>query len=380
MFTRVLFRGAGYRGARRIRGYESHIVAAYSSLCSDAARDNGEHAVLNAHGTRASWWSPQGAGSNIKSYVQDMFKLNAAIPEILHAHYDVYMHEVVDRAYTRLKTSDNLSLYLPWISRAIAVLSRTTMDDLHAEKLANIQRATVASSRERIREMLVEMRDELKSIDPILESIDDKNRRYSCISTDGFAPNSTRILPGRERSPASFAPCRWINRREAQTAGTPHLSTAPPGAGVSYTRQTREVAESGLARHTENGMEAEIAAAELRLRITNQLNPAKLAEFLSSFCPVPGAARSAEDMVDGVDSFVRIYAADYAEARDGTFPFSVDWQEEEVTVDRFRFFSSHRSSEGIRMDELEKLTDSERDRLRMALTTLFTETFLVRGI
>ncbi len=32
------------------------------------------------------------------------------------------------------------------------------------------------------------------------------------------------------------------------------------------------------------------------------------------------------------------------------------------------------------MDELEKLTDSERDRLRIALTTLFTESFLVRGI
>jgi Domain of unknown function (DUF4194) len=32
------------------------------------------------------------------------------------------------------------------------------------------------------------------------------------------------------------------------------------------------------------------------------------------------------------------------------------------------------------MDEIEKLTDSERDRLRIALTTLFTESFLVRGI
>jgi len=29
--------------------YESHILAVYSSLCGDAAKDNGEHAVLNAH-------------------------------------------------------------------------------------------------------------------------------------------------------------------------------------------------------------------------------------------------------------------------------------------------------------------------------------------
>jgi Wadjet protein JetA len=323
--------------------YESHIVAVYSSLCSDAARDNGEHAVLNAHWhTRLLVESLKVLEQNIKSYVQEMFKLNATIPDILHAHYDVYMHEVVDRAYTRLKTSDNLSRYRPRISRAIGgFLKNEPWMARTAEKLANIQRATVSSSKERIREMLVEIRDELKSIDPILESIDDRNRRYSRISTERIR---TQLHADSSLQAKIARIVRAMSRdgSEGSADGLGHRifrlrHLAPESL---YTRQTREVAESGLARHTENEVEAEIAAAELRLRITNQLNPAKVAEFLSTFCPAPGATRSAEDMVDGVDSFVRlIYAADYAEARDRTFPFSVDWREEMVTVGRFSFRS-----------------------------------------
>ncbi len=187
------------------------------------------------------------------------------------------------------------------------------------------------------------MRDELKRIDPILEIIDDKNRRYSRISTERIRTqlHADSSLQGKI---ARIVRAMSLDQSEGSADGLAHriFRLRHLARESLYTRQTREVAESGLARHTENDVEAEIATAELRLRITNQLNPAKVAEFLSSFCPVPGAARSAEDMVDGVDSFVRlIYAADYAEARDGTFPFSVDWQEEEVTVDRFRF-RSHR--------------------------------------
>jgi hypothetical protein len=137
--------------------YESHIVAVYSSLCGDSAKDNGEHAVLNAHWhTRLLVESLKVLEQNIKNYVQQMFGLDAAIPEILHAHYDVYMHEVVDRAYTLLKTSDNLTRYRPRISRAVSsLLKDQAWMARTAEKLSVIQRTTAASGRERVREMLV---------------------------------------------------------------------------------------------------------------------------------------------------------------------------------------------------------------------------------
>jgi hypothetical protein len=323
--------------------YESHIVAVYSSLCGDAARDNGEHAVLNAHWhTRLLVESLKVLEQNIRSYVQEMFGLDAAIPEILHAHYDVYMHEVVDRAYTRLKTSDNLSRYRPRISRAIGgFLKNEPWMARTAERLAIIQRATAASSRERVREMLVEIRDELASIDPILEAIDDRNRRYSRISTERIL---TRLHADSSLQGKIARIVRAMSRdsSEGSVAGLAHriFRLRHLARESLYTRRTREVAESGLARQTPDSVEAEIAAAELRLRIANQLNPEKVAEFLSRFCPTPGTGCGAEEMVDGVDSFVRlIYAADYAVARERTFPFAVDWREEMVSVGPFRFRS-----------------------------------------
>ena len=325
--------------------YESHIVAVYSSLCSDASKENGEHAVLNAHWhTRLLVESLKVLEQNIKSYVQDMFKLDAPIPEILHAHYDVYMHEVVDRAYTRLKTSDNLSRYRPRVSRAVnAFLKNEPWMTRTAEKLATIQRTTVSASKEKVREMLLEIRDELKSIDPILESIDDKNRRYSRISTERIrtrlhADSSlqgkiARIVRALTREPPTLA---------AEEIGHRIFRLRHLVRDSLYTRRNRDVAEGALLRQRADDLEAEIAAAELRLRITNQLNPAKIADFLSGYCPSPGTAKEAQEIVNDVDSFVRlIYAANYAEARDSSFPFSVDWESRAVTVGRFSF-QAHR--------------------------------------
>jgi hypothetical protein len=99
---------------------------------------------------------------------------------------------------------------------------------------------------------------------------------------------------------------------------------------------------AGLARLSPDESDAEIAAAELRLRIANQLNPAKIADYLSGYCPSAGSTKRAEDIIDSVESLVRlIYAANYAEAREETFPFSVEWGEEIVTAGNFRF-RSHR--------------------------------------
>jgi hypothetical protein len=324
--------------------YESHIVAVYSSLCSDAARDNGEHAVLNAHWhTRLLVESLKVLEQNIKGHVQAMFRLDAPIPEILRVHYDVYMHEVVDRAYTRLKTSDNLSRYRPRIARAIgAFLKNDPWMARTAEKLATIQRTTAAASRERIREMLVEIRDELKGIDPILQDIDDKNRRYSRISTERIR---TRLHADSTLQGKIARIVRALSRDELEGgSGLTHgvFRLRHLARESLYTRRVREVAEPDLALPAIEETEVEVAAAELRLRIAHQLTPTKIAEFLSRFCVAPGASCDAVSMVDGVDSYVRlIYAADYAEAREGPFPYAVEWEDGQVTVGRFRF-KSHR--------------------------------------
>lgn len=329
--------------------YESHIVAVYSSLCSDAAKENGEHAVLNAHWhTRLLIESLKVLEQNIRNHYQAIFSASATIPEILHTHYDVYMHEVVDRAYTRLKTSDNLSRYRPRITRALnAFLKDEKWMARTAERLSIIQRTTMAASRASVRGMLIEIRDELKSIDPILESIDDRNRRYSRISTERIRTrlHADSSLQGKisrlVRTIAAWEPDS-VAEEVASSLGHRIFRLRYLSRRSLFTRRYREVAQDALERAAEDELDAEVGAAELKLRIQNQLNPAKIAEFLGRFCPSPGSGRAAEDIVDGVDSFVRlIYAANYAEARNSSFPYTVEWSAAEVTVGRFRF-RSHR--------------------------------------
>ncbi len=323
--------------------YESHVVAIYSSLGSDAADESGEHAVLNAHmHTRLLLESLKLLDQNIRGHLQRIFSQDATVPELLHAHYDVYMHEVIDRAYTRLKTSDNLSRYRPRINKRIAAflkdqewLTRT------AERLSVIKRLSAESAGEELRRMLVEIKNDLQSIDPLLERIDDRNRRYSRIST--------------ERIRSHIHADQSVAGRLARVVRAWADGEYPPGAGPEslvhtihrlrhlssdslYIRRARSVTEEGLQRPVEEPPEAEIVERELILRARKQLSPPKIAAFLSETAPHPGDRARADSLVEDLDSYIKLlYAGAYAEGREESFPYQVEWGDEFLEVGRYRF-------------------------------------------
>jgi hypothetical protein len=341
--------------------YESHIVAVYSSLTGDSAREHGEHAVLNAHyHTRMLIESLKVLEQNIRAHVQSLFDHDQSIPELLRSHYDVYMHEVVDRAYTRLKTSDNLSRYRPRIARAIGgFLKDEGWVDQTAGKLSLIQRVDATTARDRVRSMLVEIRDDLASIDPILESIDDRNRRYSRISTERIRAqlHADTSLQGRI---AAIVGAIAGGRLAPESEGSP-----ADGDGVDvgvavklhrlryvadeslYVSRSREVATESLARPVSDPDEEALIARELELRAAGQLNQSRVAAFLGSRCRRPGESVWAHDLVEGIDGYIRVlYAASYAERPSGSFPYEVEWGEKRVEAGGFslpahRFIRRH---------------------------------------
>lgn len=323
--------------------YESHVVAIYSSLGSDAAEESGEHAVLIAHRhTRLLLESLKLLDQNIRGHLQRIFSRDATVPELLHAHYDLYMHEVVDRAYTRLKTSDNLSRYRPRINRRIAAflkdeewISRT------AERLSVIKRSSTEAAREELRRMLVEIKDDLQSIDPLLERIDDRNRRYSRLSTErirtqihadrGLGARIATIVRGwaEESYPPEAGPERLVHTI---------LRLRALGAESLYTRRRRSVTEAGLLRQNDEPADAEIVERELVLRARRQLSPVKIAGFLAGTAPNPGDRARAGSLVSDLDSYIKLlYAGAYAEGRGESFPYQVEWGETLESVGSFRF-------------------------------------------
>jgi hypothetical protein len=98
--------------------------------------------------------------------------------------------------------------------------------------------------------MLVEIRTDLQAIDPLLERIDDRNRRYSRISTErirsqihadsGLAAKITSIAQAwaDEDYPLNAAPDQLIHSLHRLR----YLST-----GSLYTRRNRSVAKEGCA-------------------------------------------------------------------------------------------------------------------------------------
>ncbi|MCL1836711.1 MAG: DUF5716 family protein [Treponema sp.] len=168
--------------------YESHVVTVYSMLCGETIKKDGHHAVLKAHEEcRSLIDSLKVLSQSIKGYYDNLNleAVRARAASALHEHYDLYMGEVLDKAYKRLKTSDNVSRYRQGIFRQVAALLK---DDKWLEESAVKYMRILQTSREECRKkletMLEEIRDDLRSVDPLEDEIDRRNAAYSRSSTE----------------------------------------------------------------------------------------------------------------------------------------------------------------------------------------------------
>ena len=169
--------------------YESHIVTIYSMLCQeDSIKRNGHIAVLKAHEEcRSLIDALKVLSQSIKSYWDSLNNeaIRTKASSVLHEHYNLYMGEVLDKAYKRLKTSDNVSRYRQKIfSQVSSLLRDKKWLDESAEKYRNILQKPREDCREKLELMLNDIRDDLKSIDPLEDEIDRRNAAYSRSSTE----------------------------------------------------------------------------------------------------------------------------------------------------------------------------------------------------
>ena len=321
--------------------YESHVVAIYSSLCGDAAAEHGHHAVLNAHYHLTLLIdSLKVLSQNIRVHYERLLEetAGAEIPDILRLHYDGYLEEVVDRAYARLKTSDNLSRYRPRIAKAVnSFLADKKWMDRTASALALLRRESIESARKRLGTLLEEIRDQLRALDPTLDEIDRRNMLYarsslerirSRLRSDGSASGRLTAIARAVAAEGSLAErlahrlhrARWIGKESR------------------YKRWFRETALPLLdARPAANAAELERAEAELRLRIERQLTAERVAAWLDERIPA-GEVGLAHELAVDPESFVRVlHATAYGESRPGRFPYAVEWLTGEAEAAGWKF-------------------------------------------
>ncbi|MDO4961150.1 MAG: DUF5716 family protein [Eubacteriales bacterium] len=116
--------------------------------------------------------------SSIKHYIDELTR-HSTVSEIMDALFNDYITNIVDKAYHRLITSDNVSKFRPEIIERLEQKSRSAkyMDQTAAE-IAAMQEISAEDAKDVVYRYLHEVIEAFRNMDDILSEIDRKNTQY----------------------------------------------------------------------------------------------------------------------------------------------------------------------------------------------------------
>ncbi|WP_227765671.1 Wadjet anti-phage system protein JetA family protein [Zhaonella formicivorans] len=164
--------------------YQSYIYAAYTAVTSDEALRQPHLALERAFEVTQELVNHLKAlNHNIKRYMERMLAQDRAA-DILRQHFHEYKLEVLDKAYHRLKTADNVSRYRPkiiskineWLNDPLWV-EEVVRQEVRMERQPNEEEARVETYRKL--ETIIQV---YSGMDELLEEIDRRNSQYASAS------------------------------------------------------------------------------------------------------------------------------------------------------------------------------------------------------
>lgn len=116
--------------------------------------------------------------SNIKHYIDELTR-HKTVAEIMNTLFNDYITNIVDKAYHRLLTSDNVSKFRPEIIERLESKSRSrSYIDKAALEIAGIKEISKEAAEELVYHYLHEIIDAFQNMDDILIEINHKNTQY----------------------------------------------------------------------------------------------------------------------------------------------------------------------------------------------------------
>ncbi|WP_461251067.1 Wadjet anti-phage system protein JetA family protein [Treponema sp. R8-4-B8] len=308
--------------------YESHVVTVYSMLCGETIKKDGHHAVLKAHEEcRSLIDSLKVLSQSIKGYYDSLNAeaVRSYASSALHEHYDLYMGEVLDRAYKRLKTSDNVSRYRQGIFKQVAALLKDDQWlDESAGKYMRILQTSRDECRKKLTSMLEEIRDDLKSVDPLEDEIDRRNTAYSRSSTEiikaYIEPDSTVAGKIGQLIKSIYGGNEEV--KSGITHGLHRIRFLSPSSLV-FTKKRAE-GDFITAPPTVNVEALEQSYAKFLERVKKQPSIKRINAWLDE----QGGKEKIlipEELITGEDSYIRfIYALLYGDSRRDDFGYNIE--------------------------------------------------------
>lgn len=116
--------------------------------------------------------------SNIKHYIDELTK-HKTVAEIMNALFNDYITNIVDKAYHRLLTSDNVSKFRPEIIERLEGKSKNHgYIEKAASEISEMKEISVEEARELVYRYLHEIMEAFRNMDDILMEINQKNAQY----------------------------------------------------------------------------------------------------------------------------------------------------------------------------------------------------------
>ncbi len=157
--------------------YQGYIYTIYS-LVRTSTKNPGIMLTQVVENTDMLITGLKNLNSNIKHYIDDLTR-HSTVAEIMDALFNDYITNIVDKAYHRLLTSDNVSKFRPEIIERLESMSRSkSFVEKAAEELGNVRELDAESARELTFHYLHMVIEAFRNIDDILEEINHKNTQY----------------------------------------------------------------------------------------------------------------------------------------------------------------------------------------------------------
>lgn len=116
--------------------------------------------------------------SNIKHYIDELTR-HRTVAEIMDALFNDYITNIVDKAYHRLLTSDNVSKFRPEIIERLESRSRSrSYIEKTSGELAQLQEISLEKAQDTVYRYLHEIIEAFRNMDDILNEINQKNTQY----------------------------------------------------------------------------------------------------------------------------------------------------------------------------------------------------------
>lgn len=157
--------------------YQGYIYTIYS-LVRTRSDDPGVILLQIVENTDLLITGLKNLNSNIKHYIDDLTK-HQTVAQIMDALFHDYMTNIVDKAYHRLLTSDNVSKFRPEIIERLEEKSRSkSYIQKASERIAELKDIPLEEAPEMVYQYLHLVIEAFRNMDEILNEINQKNTQY----------------------------------------------------------------------------------------------------------------------------------------------------------------------------------------------------------